>query len=72
MLFVQDIILGASMFIGTVVTVAFIVSGLYYVFSAADASYKKQAKDGMKYAIYGLVIVLMAIVIVRLVQFLAR
>lgn len=72
MTFVQDIILGASMFIGTVAAVAFIVSGLYYVFSASDASYKKKAQEGMKYAIYGLVLVTLAIVIVRITQFIAR
>jgi len=45
MLFLQDIILGASMFIGTVAAVAFILSGVYYVFSASDASYKKKAQE---------------------------
>ena len=72
MTFVQDIILGASMFIGTVAAVAFILSGVYYVFSASDASYKKKAQEGMKYAIYGLVLVTLAIVIVRITQFIAR
>lgn len=72
MTFVQDIILGTSMFIGTVAAVAFILSGVYYVFSASDASYKKKAQEGMKYAIYGLVLVTLAIVIVRITQFIAR
>jgi hypothetical protein len=44
-LFLQDIILGASMFIGTVAAVAFILSGVYYIFSASDASYKKKAQE---------------------------
>ena len=72
LLFLQDIILGASMFIGTVAAVAFILSGVYYVFSASDASYKKKAQEGMKYAVYGLVLVTLAIVIVRITQFIAR
>lgn len=72
MLFLQDIILGASMFIGTVAAVAFILSGVYYVFSASDASYKKKAQEWMKYAVYGLVLVTLAIVIVRITQFIAR
>jgi len=72
MLFLQDIILGASMFIGTVAAVAFILSGVYYIFSASDASYKKKAQEGMKYAVYGLVLVTLAIVIVRITQFIAR
>ena len=72
MLFLQDIILGASMFIGTVAAVAFILSGVYYVFSASDASYKKKAQEWMRYAVYGLVLVTLAIVIVRITQFIAR
>lgn len=72
MLFLQDIILGASMFIGTVAAVAFILSGVYYVFSASDASYKKKAQEWMRYAVYGFVLVTLAIVIVRITQFIAR
>lgn len=72
MLFLQDIILGASMFIGTVAAVAFILSGVYYVFSASDASYKKKAQEWMRYAVYGLVLVTLAIVIVRITQFITR
>ena len=72
MLFLQDIILVASMFIGTVAAVAFILSGVYYVFSASDDSYKKKAQEWMKYAVYGLVLVTLAIVIVRITQFIAR
>ena len=72
MLFLQDIILGASMFIGTVAAVAFILSGVYYVFSPSDASYKKKAQEWMRYAVYGLVLVTLAIVIVRITQFIAR
>lgn len=71
-LFLQDIILGASMFIGTVAAVAFILSGVYYIFSASDASYKKKAQEWMRYAVYGLVLVTLAIVIVRITQFIAR
>ena len=72
MLFLQDIILGVSTFIGTVAAVAFILSGVYYIFSASDASYKKKAQEWMKYAVYGLVLVTLAIVIVRITQFIAR
>ena len=71
-LFLQDIILGASMFIGTVAAVAFILSGVYYIFSASDASYKKKAQEWMRYAVYGLVLVTLAIVIERITQFIAR
>ncbi|MDR0650209.1 MAG: hypothetical protein LBG59_02095 [Candidatus Peribacteria bacterium] len=41
--FVQDIVLAATFFIGTVVTLALIFSGLLFIFSAADSSKKKIA-----------------------------
>lgn len=70
--FIQDIVLGATMFIGTVVTVALILSGFFYVFSTVDSSLKKKAKDGIKYSLIGMVVVMLSLVIIRLVQFLAR
>ena len=72
MTLIQDIILWATTFIGTVVTVTLIVSWLYYVFSWANASHKDKAKKGILYSIVGLVVVMLALVIIRLVQFLAR
>lgn len=72
MTFVQDIILGATYFIGTVVMIALIVSGFWYVLSPVDSGYKKKASAGIKYALIGLVVVMMALVIIRLVQFLAK
>jgi hypothetical protein len=41
--FVQDVVLGATYFIGTIVALAFIFSGLLFVFSAADSSKRKLA-----------------------------
>ncbi|MDR2190341.1 MAG: hypothetical protein LBP53_04025 [Candidatus Peribacteria bacterium] len=41
--FVQDIVLAATFFIGTVVTLALIFSGLLFIFSAADSSKRKLA-----------------------------
>ena len=70
--YVQDIVLAATTFIGTVVTVALILSGLLYVFSSVDSSLKNKAKDGMKYSLIGMVVVMLSLVIIRLVQFLAR
>jgi hypothetical protein len=40
---VQDIVLAATFFIGTVITLALIFSGLLFVFSGADSSKKKLA-----------------------------
>lgn len=70
--YVQDIVLGATTFIWTVVTLALILSGLLYVFSSVDSSLKSKAKSGMKYALIGMVVVMLSLVIIRLVQFLAR
>lgn len=70
--YLQDIILGATQFIGTIVVLALIISGMMYVFSSVDSGLKKKAKDGMKYALIGMVIVMLALVIIRFVQFLAK
>lgn len=71
MTFIQDIIYAATYFIGTVVTLALIASWLLYIFSWADSSLRNKAKNWFKYALIGLVIVTLSIVIVRTVQFLA-
>lgn len=72
MTFVQDIIFGATFFIGTVVTTALIVSGLLFVFSWANSWLRSKAKNWFKYALIWLVIVTLSIVIVRAVQFIAQ
>ena len=69
--FFQDIVLWATMFIGTVVSIALIVSGLMYVFSSVDSGLKAKAKKGIINSIIGLVLVSSALLIIRLVQFLA-
>lgn len=53
-------------------TVAFVLSGFYYIISPVDSGAKKQATDGMKYAAIGMVLVSLSVVIIRLVQFLAK
>ena len=70
--FLQDAVLAPVIFIGTLVTVALIVSGLLYVFSGAESSLKSKAKNGITYSIVGLVVVMLSLVIIRFVQFLAR
>lgn len=70
--FVQDILLGATYFIGTIVTVALLYSGFLYITSPVESGNKKKAQDGMKYALIGMVVVTLALVIVRLIQFLAK
>ena len=72
MTFIQDIILAATYFIWTVVTVALIVSWLLFVFSWADSSLRNRAKSWFKYALIWLVIVTLSVVIVRAIQFIAK
>lgn len=71
MTFVNDIILGLTWFIGTVVAVSLILSGFYYIISPVDSGAKKKAMEGIKYSLIGMVIVSFSVVIVRLIQFLA-
>lgn len=69
--YLGDIVLGATMFIGTVVTLALIVSGVMYVFSTVDSSMKNKAKSWIKYSLIGMVVVALSLVIVRVIQYLA-
>ncbi len=71
-LFVQDIVLSATFFIWTVVTVALIVSGLMYIFAAASGKDPSNAKTWITGALIGLVIVACSYFIIRLVQYLAK
>ncbi|MEI6672295.1 MAG: hypothetical protein WCL02_02805 [bacterium] len=43
-LFVQDIVLAATFFIGTLVTVALVVSGLMFIFAASSGKDPANAK----------------------------
>lgn len=71
-LFVQDIVLSATFFIWTIVTVALIVSGLMYIFAAASGKDPKNAKSWIIGALIGLVIVACSYFIIRLIQYLAK
>lgn len=70
--FTQDIVLSATYFIGTIVAIAIVVSGLMFVFAGADSSLKAKAKTGLINAIIGLVIVASSYAIIRLVQYIAK
>ena len=72
MSFVQDIIMALTGFIGPVVTLAFIISGIYYLMSPIDSGNRAKAMKGIKYSLIGLVIVMASMVIIRLVQFIAK
>lgn len=71
-LFVQDIILSATFFIGTLVTIALIVSGLMYIFAASSGKDPADARKGIIGALLGLLIVVSSYVIIRLVQYIAK
>jgi hypothetical protein len=66
---VQDVVLTATTFIGTILTVALIVSGLMLVFGGANENTASKGRSGIKYALIGYVVVLVSYAIVRLVQF---
>jgi len=70
--FVQDAVLAVTMFIGTVVTVAFVLSGLLFVFTATNTGLKTKAKQGMVNAAIGMILVAASYAIIRLIQFIAR
>lgn len=52
---------------GMVAVIVIIISSIFYVISQGDASKTKRAKDGILYAIVGLVIVMMAFVITNFI-----
>lgn len=71
-LFVQDIVLAATFFIGTLVTVALVVSGLMFIFAASSGKDPANAKKWIMGSLVGLLIVVSSYVIIRLVQYIAK
>ena len=71
-LFLQDIVLSATFFIGTIVTLALIVSGLMYIFAGATGKDPSLAKKGISWSLIGLLIVSSSYLIIRLVQYIAK
>ena len=71
-LFVQDIILSATFFIGTVVTIALIVSWLMYIFAAGSGKDPANAKKGIVGSLVWLLLVVSSYVIIRLIQYIAK
>lgn len=72
--FVQDILLSASFFIGTVITIALIYSGFLFVTAGISGNSKNadSAKNWIKYSIIGLLIVICSYSLIRLVQYIAK
>ncbi len=71
-IFVQDAVLSATFFIGTVVTVAIIVSWLLYIFAAWSGKDPSNAKKWLIGSLVGLLIVVTSYIIIRLVQYIAK
>ena len=69
---VQDIVLSATFFIGTVVTIALIVSWLMYIFAASSGKDPANAKKWIMWSLIGLLIVVSSYIIIRLVQYIAK
>jgi hypothetical protein len=71
-LFVQDILLSATFFIGTVITIALIYSGIMFIMAGATGKDPSKAKNGITYSIIGLLLVISSYTIIRLVQYIAK
>ena len=72
-MFVQDVILAATMFIGTIVTIAFICAGVLFIIAGrkGDSGQQQKAVKGMISAVIGLVLVTCSYAIIRLIQYIA-
>ena len=73
LMFVQDAVLAATFFIGTVVTLALIVAGVMFIIAGrnGDTGMKGKAQKGMINAAIGLFLVIGAYAIIRFVQYVA-
>jgi hypothetical protein len=72
-LFVQDVVLAGTMFIGTVITIVLIWCGILFIVAGrkGDVGMQKKATQGMLYAIVGLVLVTCSYGIIQLVRYIA-
>lgn len=72
-LFVQDIVLWATSFIGIVVTISLVVAGAKYIFSAApwNVASSETARNGILYAFLWLLLVSLSYGIIRIIQYIA-
>jgi hypothetical protein len=69
-LFVADIFLAATFFIGTLAFLGLIISGLRYIFAGGnDPKAASKATSGIKYSLIGLAIVIFSYTIIRLIQY---
>lgn len=73
LLFVQDAILASTMLIWTIVTIAFIWSGILFILAGrkGDSSTQQKATKWIIYSIIGLILVICSYWIIRLIQYIA-
>lgn len=72
-IFLQDITLAATTFIGTVIVIAFIVSAIMMIMGGmqGNESMASNGKKGMGYTVIGFLLVIFSYSIIKLVQFIA-
>ncbi len=70
--FVTDLFLSATFFIGTVITFSLVFSGLLVVWGWVSESTVQRGKDGVKYSLLWLALVIFSYTIIRWVQFVAQ
>lgn len=68
----QDVVMSATYMVWTVLTIAIIVSWLWYIFSSASGKDPSKYKKWLMYAAIWAVLVRWAYAIVRLLQYIAR
>jgi magnesium-transporting ATPase (P-type) len=71
--FVQDIILAVTMFLGTVIAIILVISGILYIMAAISwkSSMADMAKKGIINSMIWLLLVTWSYALVRLIQFVA-
>jgi len=70
--FLTDLVSWATFFIGTIVTIALIYSALLLIFWWWDEKQIWRAKDGIKYSLIGLLLVIFSYTIVRVIQYVLK
>lgn len=66
--FVQDVILGSTFFIWTVVVIGLVVSWLMFVMAWYDEKKAEKWKEWLKYSLIGLVVVIFSYTIIKIIQ----
>lgn len=70
--FIQDIFLGSTLFIWTIIAISLVVSGLFFIFAWADESMAEKWKTWIKYSIIWLLLVIFSYTIIKIIQYIAK